>query len=338
MRTIIQLVVGVVLFLTVETAPALTIIRDFIGGTPPTNSIGAGNLQTIFNVACDVWELAIRDDYTQTLHYGWANVGGGQHVLNVQGGTPNRETDGTILFNNNNQPGNYSWYLDPNPLADTGYTNWTEESASLGVRPINVTRWFKGGGKGYPIQADLFTSAMHETWHALGSSFGNTSFTNQSAGGSINIALPSLGKFAGTVVPLQTNNLGIVSHIEYVPGTSGMSLGSGSFSSGARAYPDMLSMAVVAQISGFQLVNWNLTPVVKARSYTGGTRRHPTNYVQLSWIQPLGGSYKLYQAATADAIGPAWTQLNAAQTVTNGVYSATLLATNASGFFTLVKQ
>lgn len=113
---------------------SLEFVTHRLPGDAPTNSTGTGNLDDLVTAACKVWKLAFPyDKRTVILDYGWAPVGGGQHALDSQGGTPNLETKGTILFNNNNNLANFSWYLDPTPLECSEGTNtsYTEESVSL---------------------------------------------------------------------------------------------------------------------------------------------------------------------------------------------------------------
>jgi hypothetical protein len=125
------IVLGTVLMLTLVFAQtshtwALSIIRDFIGGIPQPTAIGGGNLVSIFNAAADQWERAILDPFTVTLHFGWAPVGGAEHSLLAQGGTPNRETEGTILFNNDPIPGHFHWFMGPTPALNEEYLTFTE--------------------------------------------------------------------------------------------------------------------------------------------------------------------------------------------------------------------
>ena len=58
-------------------ADALTIVRNFTGGTASANQNGGGSLSAIFNAAADVWEAAIGDAHVVTLSFGWANLGSG---------------------------------------------------------------------------------------------------------------------------------------------------------------------------------------------------------------------------------------------------------------------
>jgi hypothetical protein len=110
------------------------IVGDFIGGSQGTNDIGTGNPAGLFNPAADNWEQAMLDDFTVNLPFGWAPVGGGRHALDVQGGTPCRETKGTILFNNDCVPGHFHRYLDPTPPGQRGIYNLYEPAPESGRR------------------------------------------------------------------------------------------------------------------------------------------------------------------------------------------------------------
>ena len=313
---------AVVFISAVHSASALTIIRDFIGGTPPTNSLGAGTLTNIFNEACDVWELAYPNvNLTLTLHYGWAPVGGGQHTLNAQGGTPNRETDGIILFNNDNDPTHYAFFLDDDPLEHSG-TNFIDESTNLGAGPINATRCFKIYSD--DVHFDLFTIAMHEIGHSLGMSSANTSFAVETTDGDIDVTAPL--PFVGTVIPMQYNNYGVTPHIGYV---SDHTLMSGSFWTGDRVFPSALDILANAQISKFESPNINLAPIIKTKTYIvqvapdkGNPKKTiPVNMIDLSWIQPLN-KYELEQCSKL--VGGTWTTVTNAVSVSSGWHTVSL--------------
>jgi hypothetical protein len=300
----------------VQPTSSLTIIRDFIGGSPGTNDIGSGNLVAIFNAAADIWELAIQDDHVLTLHYGWAPVGGGQHTLNAQGGTPNRETEGTILFNNDDVAGHYHYYLDPTPGLNEEYSSYSEAVVDLGGGTVNATRVFRDG----PGLFDLLTTALHEIGHALGMSTANASFIAESADCDIDVTAPS--PFAGTTIPLQTNLFGVTSHIDYV---ADRVLMAGSFAPSERGMPSALDIVAVAQLSQFRRLNLDLSPRLDIQSF--GTN------VTVWWLQPIA-EFVLQQNADLNQTDT-WSTVSLPVEVTNGVHSVTLPVTTSRCFFRL---
>lgn len=319
------LLMSVIFACTSFDAKPLTIIREFIGGTPPTNSVGQGNLTNIIDQACKVWELAIRDEFVLTLRFGWSAVGGGQHVLNAQGGTPNRETRGTILFNNDNIVGHTAWFLDPDPL-NTFSMEYIEQDADLGVGPINATRYFTWPYVGN--ESDLFTAALHEIGHALGLSFGNTSFNVEIVDRDIDI---TSGSFSGMTVLMQTNRLGVVSHIDYV---ADRPLMTGSFASGERVMPSVLDIAILAELSKFKNVNFDLVPALHISApYKVGN----VSTCDLSWIEPIrlssGMHYKVQRCF--DLQRAEWMTMSTEIILNNGAHVATVTLSESSSFFRL---
>ncbi len=168
--------VGAALAVASADVSAITIVRNFLGvGAAPTTA-GGGNFQTIFNVAADWWEAAILDAHTVTIAYDWGPQAGGTlaaHSLTTQGGTPNRETAGQIIFDND---GSSNWFLDPTPLQNEEYSTFTPTTQNLGGGVMNVGRVWTGASGNALNNFDLLSTAIHEIGHALGLSSANTAF------------------------------------------------------------------------------------------------------------------------------------------------------------------
>ncbi|HYK92222.1 MAG TPA: hypothetical protein VE398_25895 [Acidobacteriota bacterium] len=244
----------------VAPASAIDIVTVYTGGAPPAESAGAGNLVDIFNAAARIWEEAYQDEFTLKLYFGWAPLdSAGNHSLVEQGGSPNRETVGIILFDNS---GRVSFYLDPTPNQHEEYSRMTQESQDLGGGFINVARVFRNPVGEAAGHVDLLSVALHEIGHALGLCAANPNFIKESAHGFIDIAgrLP----FAGTVIPLSANYSGITPHIDPVQVAYG-SLMAG-ISGDERRIPSSVEILANAQISGFQALNLDLLPMSIATS------------------------------------------------------------------------
>jgi hypothetical protein len=235
-------------------ASGLTIVRDFIGGEQGHSDTGTGNLHDIFHAAADIWESIILDDHVVTLHYGWADNGGGEHFLNAQGGTPNRETEGTILFNNDDVVGHHHYYLDPTPHRSEEYPVYLQVFQDMGGGTVNVTRLY-GDGTGVAGLEDLLSIALHEIGHALGMSLANSSFIAECTDGSIAVTSPR--PFVGSLIPMASNASGVTSHIDSdVAGRLLM----GGHGPGERVFPTTLDILALAQLSQFEKLNLDLLP------------------------------------------------------------------------------
>jgi hypothetical protein len=127
--------------LTISLIKADPVPGDPLNGAPGSCDIGTGNLDDIVQAAATRWERSIRDNHTLTVYYGWAPNGGGSHVLLEQGGSPNRETVGQILFNNNCVPGNFHWFLDPNPKRNEEYLSFSSVPLDLSAGPVEAARF-----------------------------------------------------------------------------------------------------------------------------------------------------------------------------------------------------
>jgi hypothetical protein len=227
-------------------ASAVTIVTRFLDGSAPANAAGGGNLADIVNTSVRMWESAYADRFTMTIYFGWAPIGdAGTHTVVEQGGLPNRETVGLILFDNS---GSVPFYLDPTPDSNEEYAIRNDEFQNLGGGLLNVARVFSNpiGSAGGPT--DLLSVAVHEIGHALGMSTGNASFASSKGFVTIAGVLP----YSGTVVPLASNYAGFTSHIDPLLVSYGAVMQ--GISSDERRIPSALDILINAQISGFEVL------------------------------------------------------------------------------------
>jgi hypothetical protein len=242
----------VLVFAQTPNASAVTIIADFIGGSPPPNAAGAGNLIDIFDSAARRWESAYSDSFAIRLHFGWAPLGSaGTHTLIEQGGTPNREMVGLILFDNS---GAVCFYMDPSPDSNEEYRRLTKEYQDLGGGLVNVAQVFSNPAGDAAGHTDLLTVALHELGHALGMCNANLTYIEGSRLGAIVVAGDH--PFAGTVIPLAFNNAGVTSHIDPTRVIYGSVMA--GICSDERRIPSALDILANAQISGFEISNLDL--------------------------------------------------------------------------------
>ncbi|MHC5077306.1 MAG: PEP-CTERM sorting domain-containing protein [Planctomycetota bacterium] len=244
------------LLVAAPNSSALTINRTFDNTNPAptgTAAAGTGNFQNIFNSAANWWESVILDVHTLSITYGWTSYSSntlGGHSLVSEGGTPHRETAGTIYFDNDGMAGSaYTWFLDPTPNDNSEYSTYTESTAVLGGGTIQTGREWTGGTGDADGNIDLFTVTLHEIGHALGMSWANDAFQAENDDNDVDVQSPR--PFPGTVIPLDATSAHInISTALLWPYAS----------DDQRVLPSVVDILANAEISEFN--NLNLSAVV----------------------------------------------------------------------------
>ena len=114
-------------------------------GSQPNNAQGGGDLQTIVNLAAQYWESTFADTHTVNIEYGWAPLisgTAGSHNLLTEGGSPHRETSGTIRFDSDLTT---FWFIDASPLTSSEFTTLTTYTQNLGGGTMTTGIEYTGG-------------------------------------------------------------------------------------------------------------------------------------------------------------------------------------------------
>jgi MYXO-CTERM domain-containing protein len=179
----------------------------------------------------------------------------GSHSLTGQGGTPNRQTSGNIIFDND---GTSNWFLDPTPNDNSEWTTFTATTANLGGGLMNVGRVYTGATGLAVGRTDLYTVALHEIAHAIGLSSANIAFQAERGDNDIDITGPR--PFAGAAIPIEAGT----AHIEN--GILPNVLMGETVPTGIRRLASEADIVSNAQLSRFTSINLN--PVVVPESNT----------------------------------------------------------------------
>ena len=177
MRGLVGTLVLVGLLGSSAPAHALAILGTHTSFAPgPDNLLasGGGNIEDVFAAAAHFWELAIFDDRTVTIPFGWTPGSSGLGFF-----------DGTgIFFSVDND-----WFVDATPMGNTEYATPERIHASLGGTSINYAAGFTGGidpADGF----DLFSVVLHEIGHFLTFAGPNDPIEDYSDNGFVDVTAP----------------------------------------------------------------------------------------------------------------------------------------------------
>ncbi len=218
---------------------------DLYAGPDNSPDHGGGTIQTVFDAAAGLWELAILDEATVTIDYFWD-----------PGSDPLGYTDGVSIGIPRGNP----WFVDSTPETSEEYSVAEQASATIGGTTLNYGVGFTGG-TGAAAGFDLLSVLVHEIGHIL--SFGPDAFSDWSDG---DADITSPRPLAGLSLPVA----GGCCHLETPAGYSGLRPSLFPFlGSGERRVISDADVLFVAQGGGWeQLDQSRFAPVPEPGTLT----------------------------------------------------------------------
>ncbi|MCS7033452.1 MAG: hypothetical protein NZ561_05585, partial [Phycisphaerae bacterium] len=251
----------------------ITMSYDAANSSPPAADPGGTQLQAIMNYVRNVYNDIFEDAHNITITYRWGTPSSpgaiAAHSLSSQGGVPNRETAGTIVFRNTT-----GWFFDPTPADnsefDMSQTLWRDLTATqrnnfysnFGANiPSTFEAGFTGTNNGTnPNVAgnfDLLSTAFHEVGHALGMSSANNSTIAETADNDYDY---NTAFVFGQTLAADVASGGNIAHL-----ANSNALMFPSFSTGQRILPSHTDLFAMASGHQYLLLD------IPRREFYGGT-------------------------------------------------------------------